>query len=89
MPQMQPLQILPGVPETKKKVSWGGLVGKDWGSQGVRVDDVLEFEEVVGVGEEEVVAVAAGDVLVNAVHFDGEGFEILKRRLSLRLQAGS
>jgi len=65
------------------------LVGKDWGSQGVRVDDVLEFEEVVGVGEEEVVAVAAGDVLVNAVHFDGEGFEILKRRLSLRLQAGS
>jgi len=31
------------------------LVGKDWGSQGVRVDDVLEFEEVVGVGEEEVV----------------------------------
>lgn len=51
------------------------MVGKDWGSQGVRVDDVLEFEEVVGVGEEGVVAVAAGDVLVDAVHVEGEGVD--------------
>jgi len=29
----------------------------------------------VGVGEEEVVAFAAGDVLVDAVHFEGEGVE--------------
>ncbi len=51
------------------------MVGKDWASQGVRVDDVLEFEEVVGVGEEGVVAVAAGHVLVDAVHVEGEGVD--------------
>ncbi len=59
----------------KQRRRLAGVDWLDWGSQGVRVDDVLEFEEVVGVGEEGVVAVAAGHVLVDAVHVEGEGVD--------------